>query len=65
MRREIRSIVTEAEYQEVKNYVVFKKRFKKMSHFVRYCVFYVMGQNPIGRHDNRGGGPTEGTGGNP
>ena len=56
---EIRFSVTPEEHAEITAYVKSKKRWKQVSHFARDCVFKTMGQNPVGRHDNRGGEPTD------
>ena len=62
MRRELRVSVTEEEYAEVVAYVVRKKRWREVSHFVRDCVFQAISRNPPGRHvPVRGGDATEGT----
>ena len=58
-RKEVRFSVTYEEWLEITRYVADKKRWKQVSHFARDCVFKTMGQNPVGRHDNRGGEPTD------
>lgn len=62
-RLEIRFSVTPEEHAEITAYVKSKKRWKQVSHFARDCVFREVIRNPVGRHDLRGGEPTEMSGG--
>jgi len=55
MSREIRFTATDEEYAEVLAYVTGKRRWRKVSHFLRDACFQAMDRNPVGRHDLRHG----------
>lgn len=65
MSREARFTVTDAEYTEIFDYVMRKKRWRKMGHFLRDAVFQAMERNPVGRHISERGAvlhqPQDGT----
>ena len=48
--KEVRFKATDEEYAEIEAYVKAKKQWRKTAHFVRYAVFRVITQNPVGRH---------------
>ena len=51
MRRELRCSVSEYDWQTVDDFVKVKRKWKKVSDFVRYAVFTEMARNKPGRHD--------------
>ena len=51
MRRELRCAVDERDFLTVEAYVTAKRKWRKISDFVRYAVFTEMSKNPAGRHD--------------
>lgn len=50
MSREIRFTATDEEYAEISAYVDGKKRWRKMSYFVRDACFQLIARNPLDRH---------------
>jgi len=64
MSREVRFTATDEEYAQIEAYVQSKRRWRKVSHFLRYAVFTAMDRNPVGRHDiRRGADRTDPSGG--
>jgi hypothetical protein len=51
MPREIRCTVTDEEYADIVAYVAKKRRWRRVSHFLRDACFRAMAYNPAGRHD--------------
>jgi hypothetical protein len=52
MSKEVRFTATDEEYEKITSYVAKKRRWKKVSHFLRDACFQAIDRNPSGRHDN-------------
>jgi len=50
MSRKVSFSVSEEEYGDILDYVAAKKRWGRVSHFVRHVVFTEMERNPAGGH---------------
>ena len=57
MSREVRFTATDEEYAEISAYVQAKKRWRKISHFARYCIFKEMDFSRSGAHHATTGKP--------
>lgn len=55
--RELRGYFTEAEYQEIMDWLAAEKKFAKPSHFVRHAIYSAMKKNRPGAHHALTGRP--------